>query len=143
MERVEALKIWDAIFGNNTLWAKDCFGTWMYREDYGKTETVRVMPNTDGKKYHFGWEIDHIRPKSSFENEKNADFLNNYEPMHWQNNRDKADAYPHFIIDEEQYRVVKCRVCSSNGFHGYGIINQNDERVDWKGRMGKYFPTNN
>lgn len=142
MERADALKIWDAIYGANTLWAIDCFGTWMYREDYGETKLTRVKPNTDGNKHSFGWEIDHIRPKSSFADEKNADFLNNYEPMQWQNNRDKADSYPHFIIDNEQYRVVKCNICSSNGFHGYGIINESDGRIDWKGKMGKYFPTN-
>lgn len=142
MEKSKALEIWDAIFGANTKWAVDCFGTRMYRDDYGDTEKKRASPDGDGKQYHYGWEIDHIRPKSDFQNESDADLYNNYEPMHWQNNRDKADSFPHFMIDGKQYRIVKCDICGKHGLKGYGIIDQAGERVDWKGRNGKYFTTN-
>lgn len=141
MEKEKALEFWDAIFGMNSYWQVDCFGTWMYRDDYGETEKTRIRPNGDGKKQLYGWEIDHIRPKSSFEDENDSNFLNNYEPMHWNNNREKADKYPHFVVNNRQYCVVKCVICRTNGFAGYGIIDEQGERIDWKGRMEKYFPT--
>lgn len=142
MEREKALIIWDAIYGKNNAWQIDCFGIWMFRDDYGDTDTTRIRPNGNGKKHKYGWEIDHIRPKSSFDNENDSNFLNNYEPMHWENNRNKADNFPHFTVGEHQYRIVKCKICSSNGFKGYGIIDEQGDRIDWKGRLGKYFPTN-
>ena len=142
MEKEKALEIWDAIFGKNIYWMQDCFGAWMYRDDYGDVKTARKRPGGDGNNHLYGWEIDHIRPKSDFSNEKNADFLNNYEPVQWMNNRDKADSYPHFNLGKRQYRVVKCNICHSNGYNGYGIIDENGNRIDWKGRLSKYFPTN-
>lgn len=133
MEKEKALRIWDAIFGRDKQWACDFTGTWIYREDYGDTEKCRVMPNSDGKLHSFGWEIDHIRPKSDFGDGEETDFLNNFEPMHWQNNRDKADSFPHFTIGDKQYRVVKCWICGNHGLKGYGIIDESGKRVDWKG----------
>lgn len=38
MEKEEALELWDVIYGKGTVWATDCFGTWMCRDDYGDTE---------------------------------------------------------------------------------------------------------
>lgn len=142
MERERALEIWDAIYGKNNKWQVDCFGAWMYRDDYGDTEKKRVRPGGDGKQYKYGWEIDHIRPKSDFESESNSNFLNNYEPMHFDNNRNKSDAFPHFKINNRTYRIVKCDICSSNGYRGYGIINESNERIDWKGKQGRYFRSN-
>ena len=142
MEKEKALEIWDAIYGKNTLWQYDCFGTLMYRDDYGDTNISRVVPEDRSTKYRCGWEIDHIRPKSDFANESDSNFYNNYEPMHCDNNREKADGYPHFNIGEDTYRVVKCNICSSNGFKGYGIIDESGNRIDWKGKMQKYFRTN-
>ena len=141
MTKEDALKIWDDVFGN-TKWAMDCFGTYMYRDDYGDTETMRIRPDGDGKKYSYGWEIDHIRPKSNFSNESEANIMNNYEPMHWINNRDKADNYPHFEIEGKQYKIVRCDICSSNGLLGYGIKDENGNRIDWKGRINKCYKNN-
>lgn len=142
MEREQALELWDAIYGKGNEWQTDCFGTWMYRNDYGDMDTKRLRPNGSGKKYNYGWEIDHIRPKSDFSNEKSADLLNNYEPVYWSNNREKADNYPQFSIGKNNYTVVKCDICGSNGLKGYGIINEKGERIDWKGKTKRYFTNN-
>ena len=142
MDKEKALEIWDALFGKSNLWVQDCFGTWMYRNDYGDVDTYRIRPNGSGRKYKYGWEIDHIRPKSSYQNEFDANFLNNYEPMHFENNRTKADSFPHFVINMQQYRIVRCDICHQNGFNGYGIVNEKGERVDWKGKQQRYFKSN-
>lgn len=142
MEREEALALWDAIYGKNNEWQIDCFGTWMYRNDYGDIETVRKRPGGDGKNHSYGWEIDHIRPKSNFKNESDANLYNNYEPMWWNHNREKADNYPQFTIDDRTYSVVRCDICSKNGLLGYGITDKNGNRIDWKAKKGKYFTRN-
>jgi len=49
----------------------------MYRPSYGKRE-------------HWGWEIDHIKPVSL----GGTDELSNLRPLHWENNRAKGDSYP-------------------------------------------------
>lgn len=140
MEKEKALELWDVIYGPNCKWMQDCFGTWMYRDDYGDPNIQRRRVTQLGKSYNYGWEIDHIRPKSSFDNESEGSFLNNYEPMHWRNNREKADNYPHFYIDKVQYVVVKCVICNSNNLQGYGIKRRIDDvRVDWKATQDKYF----
>lgn len=142
MQKEKALQIWEAIYGRDVLWATDCFGTWMFKDDYGETDKERTRPGGDGRKYTYGWEIDHIRPKDDYLDEKQANFLNNYEPMHWEHNREKSNSFPHFMIGDNQYRIVRCTVCSKHGFKGYGIINEKGERIDWKGRNGEYFATN-
>ena len=139
MEKEDALKFWDSLFGNKK-WAIDCYGTWICREDYGDTTTLRT--GSDGKRYNYGWEIDHIRPKSSYKNENDADFYNNYEPVHWENNREKSNNYPEFYIDSKKYKVVRCSLCNEAGYKGYGIVDANGRRVDWKGVMQKYYKSN-
>lgn len=141
MEKDKALEIWDAVFGKDRKWVQDCFGTYIYREDYGDTETERIRPG-NSKKYNYGWEIDHIRPKSDFGENANPDLLNNYEPMHYLNNRRKADNYPTFTIGEHSYEVVVCDICKRNGLKGYGITDKNGKRIDWKGKQKKYFTSN-
>ena len=49
----------------------------------------------------FGWEIDHIIPKSFFGShpritEEQIDDLKNLRPLNWQNNASKADNYPFY-----------------------------------------------
>jgi len=29
-----AFKLWNDIFGEQTLWTQDCFGTWIYKLDF-------------------------------------------------------------------------------------------------------------
>lgn len=142
MEKEFALKIWEAVYGDR-LWATDCFGTWMYKEDYGELNKKRNgRPGGTGKYFSYGWEIDHIRPKSSFDKESDADLMNNYEPMHWENNRKKADNYPSFVINKQKYKIVKCDICNEHNLDGYGILNASGLRIDWKGVTKRYYTNN-
>jgi hypothetical protein len=43
-----------------------------------------------GSKTPFGWEIDHLRPVVL----GGTDDPDNLQPLHWENNRQKGDAYP-------------------------------------------------
>lgn len=138
MEKEKALALWGEMFGKDTKWAIDCFGTYMYRDDYGDTETKRIRPGNT-KKYSYGWEVDHLRPKSDFGEKADPDINNNYEIMYWGNNRTKADNYPHFQIDGSDYTVVRCEMCSSHGLKGYGIEDSDGKRIDWKGKNRQYF----
>ena len=62
--------------------------------------------------------------------------------MWWNHNREKADNYPQFTIDDRTYSVVRCDICSKNGLLGYGITDKNGNRIDWKAKKGKYFTRN-
>ena len=134
-----AMKLWKDIFGD-TLWVTDCFGTWIYRDDYGKTDVVRNnRPGGTGKSYNYGWSVDHIKPVSEFNNENEATFWNNLEPIHISNNSAKGDKLT-FNINGVKYQVVKCDICKKNGQNGYGIMNvATNERVDWKYTQNSYY----
>jgi hypothetical protein len=58
---------------------KDACGVTILRNDYGTT--------TD-----YGWEIDHIKPVAS----GGTDAMDDLQPLHWENNRHKADNWPHW-----------------------------------------------
>jgi 5-methylcytosine-specific restriction endonuclease McrA len=58
---------------------KDTCGATILRNDYGTT--------TDS-----GWEIDHVKPVAS----GGTDAMDNLQPLHWENNRHKADNWPHW-----------------------------------------------
>jgi len=60
-------------------WRKDACGAWIDRKGYGQ----------EGK---YGWEIDHVYPESKGGNHD----IENLSPMHWENNRSKADSYPKY-----------------------------------------------
>lgn len=121
-----ALNIWDDFFGAETKSVKDPYGTLIMRDLYGIDDIC-------------GWELDHIRPKNSFTNEKDADFMNNLEPTSSQNNLEKSDNYPNFKVKEHEYSIVKCDICSRNNAKGYGIIDEDGNRVDAKGKRKKYY----
>lgn len=137
MTRDEAIKIWEDVFEDEK-WVQDCYGTWMYKEDYGDYETYRKRPN-QSKKYKYGWEIDHIRPKSDFNSEQDSDFPNNYEPIHFVNNREKSDN-KEFEIHGRNYKVVPCDICKKHNLEGYGIRDEKTgQRVDWKYTRKAYY----
>ena len=62
------------------IWRKDFAGAWIRRDHYGK-------------ELAYGWEIDHMQPLS----QGGTDDIGNLMPMHWRNNRKKADNYPDFF----------------------------------------------
>jgi hypothetical protein len=135
VDKDTALKLWKAVFGNE-LWAQDCFGTWMHRDAY--SNQVVSMMWKDGKNYDMSWNVDHIRPVSDFEKESAADFWNNFEPMHRQNNQSKSDNYPPFVVNNVNYTVVRCEICSRYSKPGYGIKNvSTGQRIDWKAKQNK------
>lgn len=80
------LKVWNKAFPevNNdpNIWRKDYAGAWIRFDHYGKESL-------------FGWEIDHLRPVSR----GGTDVFDNLYPMHWKNNRKKADDYPVFSTE--------------------------------------------
>ena len=134
VNKVLALKIWKDCYGN-VEWARDSFGTYMHRDAYSNEAIYKVSPR-DNKRYDYSWNIDHIRPKSDFTNESDADFTNNYQPMHRENNIEggKGADYPDFHIKGIHYKVVKCSVCSAHQKKGYGIVDDDGNRVDCKGK---------
>jgi 5-methylcytosine-specific restriction endonuclease McrA len=77
-------EVWNkaSVVTNNDpdIWRKDFAGAWIRKDHYGKTSD-------------YGWEIDHLKPVSK----GGSDDLSNLLPMHWNNNRSKADNYPDFF----------------------------------------------
>jgi hypothetical protein len=135
VDKDSAIKLWKAVFGN-VVWARDCFGSLMHIDAYNND--VVSMKWTDGKSYDMSWNVDHIRPVKTFEKESEADFWNNLEPMHRQNNQTKSDNFPHFEIEGEKYTVVRCDICSKYSKPGYGIKNvTTGHRIDWKAKQNK------
>ncbi len=75
------------------IWRQDFAGAWIRKDLYG----------TDAK---YGWEVDHLKPVSKGGN----DNINNLNPLHWKNNRTKADNYPSFqtaISSNENQNIEK------------------------------------
>lgn len=132
-----AMKVWKDIFGDKE-WASDCFGNVMCIFGYGNDKYLTKGPGAD-KTYDYSWNVDHIRPKSNFENESDADFYNNYEPVHRLNNSEKSDDFPHFEVNGNKYMVVRCDIPSKENRGGYGIVDSNGNRVDWKGKQNRYY----
>lgn len=138
MNKEEAIKIWDDIY-ENSLWVQDCFGTWIYKYDYADYETFRKRPGGSDKKFNYAWEVDHIRPQSDFKSNENPDFYNNYELMHYQNNRKKGNNLE-FQINNRDYKIVECEICREHGTLGYGIEDVAlKKRVDWKFTRRAYY----
>lgn len=73
---------------------KDSCGAWIFRFDYGNTDSI------------YGWEIDHVYPISKGGN----DDLSNLRAFQWENNRAKGDDYPVFkvIVQSEGNENIHC-----------------------------------
>ena len=73
---------------------KDRCGALICCAKYGETE-------------QWGWEIDHVKPVAR----GGTDDLSNLQPLHWENNRHKADEWPEFTckIGNEADKVVNVR----------------------------------
>ena len=81
---------------------KDACGAWMIRENYGDRDSV------------FGWEIDHIYPKSKLEKlevpEDDIDNILNLRPLNWRNNDSKSNNFPIYkasITSEDNRNILR------------------------------------
>lgn len=81
---------------------KDACGAWMIRENYGDRDSV------------FGWEIDHIYPKSRLEMlevpEDDIDNILNLRPLNWRNNDSKSNNFPIYkasITSEDNRNILR------------------------------------
>lgn len=122
-----ALKLWDHRYGAETKFVRDCYGTYMYRDDYGidPNTTLRIRPGNDGKKYFYGWNIDHIKPSSK----GGTDDPQNLELVQYHNNGPEKSDDLSYEIDKVKYHVVK----DTEYTNGYGIVKTSTgKRVDWK-----------
>lgn len=128
-----AEKLWKDVFGNKE-WAQDCFGIWMHRDAWSNEKVMKTRPGNN-KSFDYSWNVDHIRPRSSFKGENDCDFYNNYEPMHRTNNQKKADNYPIFTIEDIKYQIFK-----QNDYFGYGIRDlESGKAIDWKSVQGRKY----
>ncbi len=78
----DKLRIWnkgEVIEGyDEKVWRRDICSNAIKYSEHGNTDS------------EFGWEIDHILPSSL----GGTDELSNLQPLHWENNRKKGDAFP-------------------------------------------------
>lgn len=78
-------------------WRMDACDAIIHRSSYGRDDE------------YFGWEVDHIVPKSLLEDngvpQELIDDFRNLRPLNWRNNVSKGDDYP-------EYKAV---ICSEDG----------------------------
>ncbi len=73
---------------------KDDAGAWIKRSMHGDRESET----------NFGWEVDHIVPKS----DGGSDDMSNLRPLQWMNNLSKSDNYPNWkpsVTSEDNHNV--------------------------------------
>ena len=76
ISRDYAMKLWKKRYGDKK-YVRDCFGVWMYVDDYNDLSTKRSRLD-NGKQYNYGWSIDHILPKAKGgkDNDNNLEIMN-------------------------------------------------------------------
>lgn len=87
---------------NSDMYRKDPCGAWIAWDKYGVRDSV------------YGWEVDHIYPKSLLEergfDEDKINDIRNLRPMQHENNASKSDDYPSYtavITSEGNKNVYK------------------------------------
>lgn len=86
---------------NSDLYRKDPCGAWIVWDKFGVQDNI------------YGWEIDHIYPKSRLEergfNEEAVSDIRNLRPMQHQNKASKGDDYPSYtaIITSEGNKNIE------------------------------------
>lgn len=133
IDKALAMKVWEAVYGDKET-AVDCFGAHMVKSAYSDKPVLMVSP-TDGKTYDYSWTLNRIRPASTFDDPRKADNLNNLEPMMRLSAYEKDHStYPEFTIRGAKYKVVE-----TYGYDGYGIQDEWNRRIDWKGVQKRMF----
>ncbi|MCB9498766.1 MAG: hypothetical protein H6687_02625 [Bacillales bacterium] len=138
IDRDTAMIFWKKTYGNKK-YVMDCFGSWIYKEDYEDYETTRIRPGSDKLAKAYGWDINYIRPESAFKEETDIDLKNNFEPMHFLNIQEKGESYPDFAVASNTYTIIRCDMCSAYGRKGYGISDSAGKRIDIKGKRRKCY----
>lgn len=81
---------------------KDACGAWMLFEKYGDRDSP------------FGWEIDHVYPKSKLEAlgvpTNLINDIDNLRPMNWHNNQSKGSDFPSYmsVLKAEDNHNIEC-----------------------------------
>ncbi|WLP85199.1 HNH endonuclease signature motif containing protein [Mycoplasma seminis] len=93
IDKEHALKLWDEKFGKNVETIKDFAGVEIKRAAYGDVNSA------------YGWNIDHARPVSK----GGKDTKDNLVFASIKNNSEKADKFPGFKINKQNYVVVRVK----------------------------------
>lgn len=82
------------------LW-NETYGTAESATDYTGRKIYRVAYGDDNSKY--GWDIDHIRPRSKGGSNKKC----NLEICHVTTNDEKGDSFPHWVANGKRFKAKR------------------------------------
>lgn len=75
-----------------------------YRKDSAGAWIKRSMHGDRSSETNFGWEVDHIKPKS----DDGTNDISNLRPLHWMNNLSKSNNYPDWkpsVTSEDNHNI--------------------------------------